>query len=117
METPKQRFVRIMREELRDLVGIIDMLCHNQEKLHQDGTTSNYVCQENLALYHGVIKLAQGYEVHLSQLNIDKFNDFEAVAAHLQNELTEKYATSPATELSVNMIRKRLDKVSAILRK
>lgn len=111
MKEKKRKYISILNVELKDLVEDIDVLMAGHKDRSEKGEISNYVFQENQALFKGEISCLNDFANLVLQIDLDRFQTLEELRTFVEKEFKQhlnKGCYAPAIE---DVVTRKLRKV------
>lgn len=112
MSDVKQKYVDILRIELKDLEQDIEHLIQKCEKEKEESELPAYIYLENLALFKNELLGLNVFDQMLDDVDTDAFSSLEEMIEYLKKKCHEKIDAHGLAEVVNNYVDRRLEKVA-----
>ncbi len=112
MSDVKQKYINILRIELKDLELDIEHLIQNCDKEKKESDLPAYIYLENLALFKNELLGLSVFDQILDDVQPDSFSSLEKMIEYLTKRCHEKIDAHGLAEAVNNYVDRRLQKVA-----
>jgi len=111
MHRENEAYLAILKIEMADLQGDIQILIDECTKAKEEGGVTNYVFMENLALFKNELLGVDTFEKVIEDTNPASFRTLDSLVDHLSRTFREKTKAFGLAEVINIYVARKLDKV------